>query len=107
MIQFLGDDSILAVNVQKTDGQLGNLMDNLKQQSHDHYRNIINALCRYEKFTPLFRIHNIILLLQTGIVTTPKMKLNFSTCPACQNMTFSHIYYTYLAEDRAEFYENE
>ena len=31
-------------------------------------------------------------------------KLRFPTCPAYQNMTFPHISYTYLAEDRAGFY---
>ena len=31
-------------------------------------------------------------------------KLRFPTCPAYQNMTFPHITYTYLAEDRVGFY---
>ena len=31
-------------------------------------------------------------------------KIRFPTCPVYQNMTFSHISYTYLAEDRAEFW---
>ena len=43
------------------------------------------------------------------IIITPKIR--FPTCPAYRNMTlnitFSHISYTYLAEERAEFYENE
>ena len=30
-------------------------------------------------------------------------KLRFATCPVYQNMTFPHISYTYLAEDRAKF----
>ena len=33
-------------------------------------------------------------------------KLRFPTCPAYQNMTFPHISYTYLAEDREGFYAN-
>ena len=33
-------------------------------------------------------------------------KLRFPTCPAYQNMTFPHISYTYLTEDRAEFHAN-
>ena len=37
-----------------------------------------------------------------GYITGPKLR--FPTCPAYQNMTFPHISYTYLAEDRAEFY---
>ena len=37
--------------------------------------------------------------------TRPKTK--FPTCPVYQNMQFPHISYTYLAEDRAEFHENE
>ena len=39
--------------------------------------------------------------------TTPKIRFPMYTYPAYQNMTFSHISYTYLAEDRVEFYENE
>ena len=42
-------------------------------------------------------------LLQT--TTTPKIR--FPACPAYQNMAFSYISYTFLAEDRVEFYENE
>ena len=38
-------------------------------------------------------------------LTRPKTK--FPTCPVYQNMKFPHISYTYLAEDRAEFHENE
>ena len=39
---------------------------------------------------------------------TLDQKPNFLyTCPACQNMKFPHISYRYLAEDRAEFHENE
>ena len=34
-------------------------------------------------------------------------KLKFPMCPAYQNMTFPHISYTYLAEDRADFYANK
>ena len=34
-------------------------------------------------------------------------KLKFPTCPAYQNMMFPHISYTYLAEDRVEFYANK
>ena len=30
-------------------------------------------------------------------------KLRFATCPVYHNMTFPHISYTYLAEDRAKF----
>ena len=38
-------------------------------------------------------------------ITRPKIK--FPTCPVFQNMTFPHISYTYLAEDRATFHANE
>ena len=34
-------------------------------------------------------------------------KLRFPTYPVYQNMTFPHISYTYLPEDRVEFYANE
>ena len=34
-------------------------------------------------------------------------KIKFPTCPVFQNMTFPHISYTYLAEDRATFRANE
>ena len=47
-------------------------------------------------------IHVCLLLLLTLV----RPKLRFPTCPAYQNMTFSHISYTYLAEDRAEFHAN-
>ena len=36
------------------------------------------------------------------IIITPKIR--FPTYPAYQNMTFPHISYTYLAENRTEFY---
>ena len=39
------------------------------------------------------------------LTTSPKTQ--FPTCPVYQNMKFPHISYTYLAEDRAEFHENE
>ena len=38
-------------------------------------------------------------------ITRPKTK--YPTCPVYQNMKLVHISYTYLAEDRAEFHENE
>ena len=36
-----------------------------------------------------------------------KSYTKFPTCPDYQNMKFPHISYTYLAEDRVEFHENE
>jgi hypothetical protein len=38
--------------------------------------------------------------------TGTRSKIKFPTCPVFQNMTFPHISYTYLAEDRAEFHVN-
>ena len=37
--------------------------------------------------------------------TGPKLRFPTMSCPAYQNMTFPHISYTYLAEDRAGFYQ--
>ena len=41
------------------------------------------------------------------LLNNTRPKLKFPTCPVYQNMTFPHISYTYLAEDRAKFYENK
>ena len=41
------------------------------------------------------------------LVLNTRSKTKFPTCPVsnCQNLKFPHI--SYLAEDRAEFHENE
>ena len=48
----------------------------------------------------LMRIHG-------SCIMYTRPKLSFPTCPVFQNMTFPHISYTYLAEDRAKFYANK
>ena len=66
-----------------------------------------NGLCHIVDYKKKKIAKATLMLLEYFSYSSIGPKLRFPTCPVYQNMTFPHISYTYLAEERAEFYANK